>query len=129
MRLHHISWSCKTMLLKRVGGGQQPSPQTDNIAQPPPPAENGGYEAPPAGGGYGQDMARPVMPTAAPLPGTASTIPGMGMQGVIVDRGTLKYFRNQIVQRIQASIGPNTVLTRDDKTIRELASKFKAIYD
>lgn len=117
------------MLLKRVGGGQQPSPQTDNIAQPPPPAANGGYEAPPAGGGYGQDMARPVMPTAAPLPGTAPTIPGMGMPGVIVDRGKLKDFRNQIVQRIQASIGPNTVLTRDDKTIRELASKFKAIYD
>jgi pilus assembly protein CpaF len=127
------------MLLKRVGGGgQQPPPQTDNIAPPPPPATNGGYAPPPAGGyeapptaggGYGQDMARPVMPTAAPLPGTAPAIPGMGMPGVIVDRGKLKDFRNQIVQRIQASIGPNTVLTRDDKTIRELASKFKAIYD
>jgi len=120
------------MLLKRVGGGgQQPPPQADSFAPPPPPAApNGGYESPPtSGGGYGQDMTRPVMPTAAPAPGTAPTIPGMGMPGVIVDRGKLKDFRNQIVQRIQASIGPNTVLTRDDKTIRELASKFKAIYD
>ncbi len=128
------------MLLKRVGGGgQQPPAPTESPAPPPPPAANGGYgpppsspagsydqSAPPPMSGYGE---RPVMPTAAPSPGASPAIPGMGMPGVIVDRGRLREFRNQIVQRIQSSIGPNTVLTRDDKTIRELASKFKAIYD
>jgi pilus assembly protein CpaF len=118
------------MLLKRVGGGGQPPAQPDSPPAPPPASAYEAPPAPPAGGGYGgSEMSRPVMPTAAPAPGAAPAIPGMGMPGVVVDRGKLKDFRNQIVQRIQASIGPNTVLTRDDKTIRELASKFKAIYD
>lgn len=85
---------------------------------------------PPLSNGYGQDTGgRPVMPMAAPMPGAVPAIPGMGMPGVVVDKNKLREFRNQIVQRIQVSIGPNTVLTRDDKTIRELASKFKSIYD
>ena len=56
-------------------------------------------------------------------------IPGMGMPGLVIDRGRLTEFRNQIVSRIQNSIGPNTVLMRDEKTIKELASKFRTIYE
>ncbi len=110
------------MLLKRVGsGGQPPNPPVEN-AQPEAPAPN-------AGPGYGSEMGRPVVPTAMPTSGSVPIIPGQGLPGVIVDKNRLRDFRNQIVQRIQASIGPTTILTRDEKTVRELASKFKVIYD
>jgi pilus assembly protein CpaF len=57
------------------------------------------------------------------------SIPGMGMTGMVVDRTKIREFRQQIVQRIQASIGPNVILSRDEKTKRELAVKFKTIYE
>ena len=113
------------MLLKRVGGGGNSGTPVanpaENIAPPPPPESNSSP--------FAQDMARPVMPTAMPAAGAVPNIPGQGLPGVIVDKNKLRDFRNQIVQRIQASIGPNTVLTRDEKTVRDLASKFKVIYD
>jgi pilus assembly protein CpaF len=136
------------MLLKRVGGttpaapeqapangGQAPGAPSPYAVTPPPGAmpsfAAGAPNAPPpaAPGGPGSPFERPVMPTAAPQPGSSPAIPGMGLPGVVVDKNKLRDFRNQIVQRIQNSIGPNTILTRDEKTIRELASKFKAIYD
>jgi len=126
------------MLLKRVGGGggnnnsesRPPAPQPPAEAPAPPiqnpnPAQNGGY-----GGGQGgnYNMQPALTPTAAPsnLP---AAIPGVGLPGMVVDRSKLREVRNQIVNKIQLGIGPNTVLTRDDKTIRELATKFKTVYD
>lgn len=126
------------MLLKRVGGGSQPATPAPEAPAPPAPPVNNAPSAPspyattppPGMGGAPSPFdQRPVMPTAAPAPGASPAIPGMGLPGVVVDKNKLRDFRNQIVQRIQTGIGPNTVLTRDEKTIRELASKFKAIYD
>lgn len=121
------------MLLKRVGAGGQPAPiPVETPAQPaapnPPGAPSGNpySQAAPMPSAYSQS---PVMPTAVPGPNSSPVIPGQGLPSVLVDKNKLRDFRNQIVQRIQSSIGPNTVLTRDDKTIRELASKFKTFYD
>ncbi len=117
------------MLLKRVGGG-------GNDGRPP--AENRPGSSPSnsssdpgqtqgAGNGYGA-VPPAFTPTAAP-PLQPQQMPGVGMPGMVVDRGKLRDLRNQIVSRIQNTIGSTTVLTRDDKTIRELAAKFKAVYD
>src|SRR5436305_13892790 len=115
------------MLLKRVGSDNPAANSGDGAmpASPPPPSSTSVDPYPQSPSSFGS----PVMPTAVPQPGTAPTIPGQGLPGVIVDKNKLRDFRNQIVQRIQASMGPNTILTRDDKTIRELASKFKTYYD
>jgi len=117
------------MLLRRLGGTPAPDGQTREDAPPPPPF----------GGGSGDTSSRngnvQVMPTAVPtsMPngnGASSVnVPGMGMPGMVVDRAKLRDFRNQIVARIQSSIGPNTTLTKDEKTMKELATKFKLIYD
>src|SRR3978361_829451 len=99
------------MLLKRVGGGGQPAP---NPAEPPAAPSAPG---PPSGNPYSQNMQNaysqsPVMPTAVPGPNSSPAIPGQGLPSVLVDKTKLRDFRNQIVTRIQSSIGPNTVLTR-----------------
>lgn len=114
------------MLLKRVGSGGSVdgAPPATNESRPPQP------QGPiPGGSSLGVEQGRPVMPVAAPTPNANPSIPGMGMPGVIVDRDKLREFRMTIIQKIQATVGPSTTLTRDDKTIRELASKFKSVYD
>ncbi|NWJ97193.1 MAG: CpaF family protein [Chloroflexi bacterium] len=141
------------MLLKRVSGGgsggndsRSPADNPAPPAPPPPPIPSqnpggppAGYNPPPPpsmptqppsqgqqGGNFG---VQPVIaPSAAPT-GAPPPIPGAGLPGMVVDRNKLRDFRNQVVNRIQNSIGPNTILTRDDKTIRDLAARFKTIYD
>lgn len=116
------------MLLKRVGNNntstERPASET---AAPPPPLQNTASQN--IGLSDGARISTPIAPPPSPGAGALPAIPGMGMPGVVIDRSRIRDFRNQIVSRIQNSIGPNTVLTRDEKTIKELASKFRAIYD
>jgi pilus assembly protein CpaF len=136
------------MLLKRVGGaGNSDSrpPAESPAAPPPPPAPAAPTQNPAMPANYG---ASPAPAPAPAQPGTGSmggvqpsltptavsfnngpAMPGVGLPGMVVDRNRLRELRNQIVTKIQSGIGPNTVLTRDDKTVRELASKFKIVYD
>ncbi len=111
------------MLLKRVGG-TPPADNRPSEAPPLPPMPNAGAGAPPVANGVPVAPPSPASPQGGPM-----NIPGLGLAGIVVDRDKLRDFRNQIVSRIQNSIGPNTVLTKDEKTMKELATKFKLIYD
>jgi pilus assembly protein CpaF len=128
------------MLLKRVGGTPAPEGRPgEGQAQPVPPPQpaqssSGAPMPPPPPFGASTIAATtsstvPGATSVAPPPSASPIIPGMGMTGMVVDREKLRDFRNQIVARIQASIGPNTVLTKDEKTMKELATKFKLIYE
>lgn len=132
------------MLLKRVGGTPAPDGRPAEATPPPTPNGSGSASNPPPPP-FGASTSVPPPPFGATPGGTnpgsipgatpvaplnpGSMIPGMGMAGIVVDREKLRDFRNQIVSRIQSSIGPNTVLTKDEKTMKELATKFKLIYD
>jgi len=116
------------MLLKRVGSQTTPPPGPSEATLPLLPLS----KTPSSGNGTnsnfeGMRVATPVAPP--PSTGSMPAIPGMGMPGLVIDRGRLTEFRNQIVNRIQTSIGPSTILMRDEKTIKELASKFRTIYE
>ncbi|MEI7554200.1 CpaF family protein [Candidatus Chlorohelix sp.] len=126
------------MLLKRVGGPTPEGRPGESVPLPPnppqamPPSGTPAQGTPPPPPFAGNMMNNPTIPGAtsvAPPPTSSSMIPGMGMAAIVVDRERLRDFRNQIVNRIQSSIGTNTVLNRDDKTTRELATKFKLVYD
>ncbi len=147
------------MLLKRVGAGSgntngdgrtppTPPPAENQQAAPPPPAypQNPNYAAQPSAPNFtppspqpgyappqqpapGQGAYQPAFTPSSAPPGPGPSVPGAGLNGVVVDRTRLRDYRNLIVNRIQASIGPNTILTRDDKTVRDLAAKFKSVYE
>ena len=129
------------MLMKRIGGNAntpaEPEVVNPNIPAPPPPGFASGGDPqmsirpnvsappPPNFGQIGAESQRVI--TSAPPPLNTNAMPGVGLPSVVVERDKLREFRNQIISRMQASIGPETILTRNRDTIQQLASRFKAL--